>query len=104
MIVGAIFFFLAGIVGSVWWAATVSEKLSTIVIQQASIVSQQNTFRDAFSQSVTMITGRLSDLEGWRKMVDIEGDPAGKVRDEALAKQINDLRHDFDVMQARLKP
>ena len=103
LIIGGIVSVLLAAFSAVWWAATVSEKLSTIVTQQAAIVAQAASFRDSYTQSTAAINARLSDLESWRKMIDQQGDPAGKVRDDNLQSQIIQLRHDFDVVQAQSK-
>jgi hypothetical protein len=99
-IIAGIFFFLAGIVGGVWWAATTTSQLSSIEKQNAAILAAQSLLRaDAKSQG-----DDIADLKAWRKMVEQQGDPASRVRDEALQNQINKLSHDFDVMLARGKP
>lgn len=100
LIVGAVISLLGAAFSAVWWASAVSTKLNTIVTQQAAMVIQES----AIANSQTLMAQRISDLEAWKKMVDSQGDPAGRVRDEALQGQITQLRHDFDVMQAKQKP
>jgi hypothetical protein len=90
--------------GVIWWASGISHQMDTIIAQQAAIVAAQNTMQATINGEIKSLKEDVSELKSWHKMIDQQGDPAGRVRDENLQNQITRLQHDFDVDQAKKKP
>ena len=70
------------IVASVWWAATLTEKINTVLKNQ-----------DAQNIVMSTMQTDISDLKAWRKVIDTSGSPQAS----SLTKEINDLKRELEI-------
>lgn len=70
----------------IWWAATISTKLDSIMTQQSALVAAS-----------TVMRSDLEDLKAWRKLIDAAGSP----RLQSIEKEIEALRRDLDTHKAK---
>jgi hypothetical protein len=70
------------VVASVWWAATLTEKINTVLKNQ-----------DAQNITMSAMQADISDLKAWRKVIDTSGSPQAA----SLSKEINDLKRELEV-------
>lgn len=70
----------------IWWAATISTKIDTMILQQTAMATVQ-----------TKLGADVDELKAWRKLVDTVGSgPVGGVRDD-----LRQLQKEFELHKAR---
>lgn len=82
-----------GFSGSIWWAASMSTKLDTVINNQS--VQMANT---------KAVVEDVSRLKEWRIQVDTVGSPELVKKTEALRRDIDTLRERFDLHLATTSP
>lgn len=70
----------------IWWAATISSKIDTLLTGQA-----------AQSLAVKGLSDDVSRLKEWRTQVDAVGSPVMVRRVDDLSKAVNDLQKAFEM-------
>ena len=70
------------IIASVWWAATITEKINTVLANQSIQIA-----------TITSVQSDVADLKAWRKVIDTSGSPAAAT----LLKEVADLKRELEV-------
>ena len=91
-IVGLLALCAAGFGGWIWWAATISSKMDTLLMQEAVIIKTTDDYGK-----------RISDVEAWRKLVDTVGTPAMVTRVAEVEKKHDALLNEFELYKATRK-
>ena len=88
LVAAAYFFSFSLVVASIWWAATLTNMVSTVLSNQEK-------------QSVIMVAMQsdISDLKAWRKVIDTSGSPQAT----ALAKDLQDVKRELEIHIAQEK-
>jgi hypothetical protein len=83
-----------GFGGWIWWAATMSSKLDTVISNQA-----------AASAATRAVEGDVARLKEWRVQVDTVGSPQMVKRVDQLSQEMEAIRREFDMHKATtMKP
>ena len=76
------------IIASVWWAATITEKINTVLANQSIQIA-----------TITSVQSDVADLKAWRKVIDTSGSP----QVAALAKSIQEVKSELEIHMAQEK-
>lgn len=77
----------------IWWAATISSKMDTLIGQQTSMIATSNGHGTA-----------IAELQAWRKLVDTVGTPAMMAKTSDLDKKVEELSRQLELHKATTKP
>jgi hypothetical protein len=74
---------------AIWWASDISSKMSTVL-------------KNGDSAALRSVTdgNRITALELWQRAIDSSGSPTVRTKIEEVAKEINSLRRDIDIMKS----
>ena len=88
LVAAAYFFSFSLVVASIWWAATLTNMVSTVLKNQDT-------------QSAVMLTMQsdISELKAWRKVIDASGSPQAVT----LAKSIQEVKSELEIHMAQEK-
>ena len=70
----------------IWWAATISAKIDTMIAQQAAFARATDTHQIA-----------IVDLQAWRKLIDTVGTPSMMIKTAEIQKQLDELQRAFEL-------
>lgn len=82
----------AGFGAWIWWAATISSKMDTLINQQSSMMATANGHGAS-----------IAELQAWRKLVDTVGTPAMMTKTADIEKKLEELSRQFELHRVTSK-
>lgn len=106
-----------GLGGAIWWAATISADMKSMLAMQAASVQVSNNHQtiindlqvwkskaDDYLKKVDTQSEAISKIMAWKDLVDTVGTKAMMTKSAELEKQMNEISRQFEVHKLSTKP